>query len=140
MIITTEWIDRAAHADACEDALPWLRAQPRTVADLCAARPNWALWACQIDGWAEVLGAERLDACAERATRAALAYAAALLTPERLDACAAREPWVALRYASALLRPERLDACAAREPSEALKSAAALLTPERLAWCREEAR
>ena len=49
MIITSTLIDAAEqHPDrACATALAWLRAAPRTVAELLAEHHDWAVWAIQ---------------------------------------------------------------------------------------------
>ena len=138
MLIDSKGIALACAVAACGAAMAWLRVSARSVDELVAHRPDWALWAVQLDGWADALGAARLDACAEVWPADALVYASAWLSPDRLDACAAACPREALRYASALLTPICLDACAEARPLAALECAAARLTPARLAWCQAQ--
>jgi len=135
MIITSDLIARAEDLGACQPALEWLRAEPRTTTELCSANSAWYLLAC---GWFSSLADPALvDQCASRSPWAALEFAAPLLKASRLDSCAEREPCWAIRFAAHLLTAERLDQCAERVPCWALTCAASLLTPSRLDSCAE---
>ena len=135
MIITSDLIDRAARLGACQPALSWLRAEPRTTTELAVHDAAWYLLACS---WFAALADPALvDQCAEVSAWAALEFAASRLTAERLDSCAEREPCWAIRFAASLLTAERLDQCAERVPCWALTCAAPFLTAERLARCAD---
>ena len=42
--ITAEIIDACRAAEACDEGLDWISAEPRTLAELCAYRFKWAEW------------------------------------------------------------------------------------------------
>ena len=79
--VTDKEIAQAEALGACDAALTWLRAKPRTWDETIERQAAWLLRYA-----AEHLTSERLDACAVDEPVAALYYAAARLTPAQIEA------------------------------------------------------
>ena len=115
--ITPAMIATAERADACPEALAWLRFAPRTLDDLAREHPMWYVWcldACPglIPGTA--ITPAHVDAIVAAHPGAAAQHLAAFLTPAHVDTIVAAEPWAAAVYLAASLTPAQVDAIVAR--------------------------